>query len=82
MPYIAIDRQVEVGPVAKENPANAGELNYQLTVLCLEYLYQHGENYQHMNDVIGALEGCKLEMYRRKVAPYEDVKIAHNGDVY
>jgi hypothetical protein len=34
------------------------------------------------NDVIGALECCKLELYRRMVAPYENTKIKENGDVY
>jgi len=32
--------------------------------------------------VIGALEACKLEFYRRAVVPYEDKKIKENGDVY
>jgi hypothetical protein len=31
--------------------------------------------------VIGALENCKMELYRRKIAPYEDIKIEENGDV-
>jgi hypothetical protein len=41
----------------------------------------NGENYQHFNDVLGALEGAKLELYRRRIAPYEDTKIVENGDV-
>jgi hypothetical protein len=35
-----------------------------------------------MNDIIGALEACKLEFYRRLVSHYEDIKIRSNGDVY
>ena len=31
---------------------------------------------------MGALEGVKLEMYRRKISAYEDRKIEMNGDVY
>ena len=31
---------------------------------------------------MGALECAKLELYRRVAAPYEDVKIMENGDVY
>jgi len=31
---------------------------------------------------MGALEGAKLELYRRKVAIYEEEKIKENGDVY
>lgn len=63
-------------------PENAGELNYLLTKHCIDYINTHGESYQTYNDIIGALEGCKMEIYRRKVADYEDVKIKENGDVY
>jgi hypothetical protein len=62
-------------------PRNAGELNYLFTTVCHQYWKKTGQNYQAFNDIIGALEGCKLELYRRKVAPYEDQKIIENGDV-
>lgn len=62
--------------------AVAGELNYELTMLCLEYLAQNGKCYATMNDIVGALDSCKMEFYRRVVEPYEDVKIKENGDVY
>jgi hypothetical protein len=39
-------------------------------------------NYQRFNDVLGALEGAKLEMARRKLYEYENIKIAENGDCY
>ena len=64
-----------------ESCDTAGDLNYVFTVLCHQYLQIRGKNYQNINDCIGALEGCKMELYRRIVAPYEDVKIAVNGDV-
>ena len=60
---------------------SAGELNYLITLLMHAYLHQNGWNYAHMNDVIGAIESAKLELYRRKIAPYEDKKIDENGDV-
>lgn len=59
-----------------------GELNFLVTLLIQAYLNQNGWNYGHINDVLGAIEGAKLEFYRRKVAPYEDKKIQENGDVY
>lgn len=59
-----------------------GDLNYLITQLCQEYKELRGECYQTYNDIMGALEGAKLELYRRKVAPYEDKKIKDNGDVY
>jgi len=57
-------------------------LNYVFTQVITEYLDNNGESYQTINDIVGALECCKLELYRRIVAPYEDQKIKENGDVY
>ena len=62
-------------------PSNAGELNYLFTKIAHLYLTKQGTNYQAFNDLLGALEGAKLELYRRKTAPYEDDKIEYNGDV-
>jgi hypothetical protein len=63
--------------------ASPGELNYLFTRLAIDYFGQVGKrNYQGINDVIGALEGAKLEFYRRVAAPYEDTKIKENGDVF
>jgi hypothetical protein len=62
-------------------PANPGELNYVFTEIIYNYLERNGEKYQTYNDIVGALECCKMELYRRRVMPYEDKKIAENGDV-
>ena len=59
----------------------AGELNFCFTLIAQHYLKNKGLNYQHINDIVGALEGAKLELYRRIAAPYEDLKIEQNGDV-
>lgn len=59
-----------------------GDLNYKITKLCDYYLTLNGLNYSRINEVIGALECAKLELYRRVAAPYEDIKIEQNGDVY
>ena len=61
--------------------SNPGELNYIFTIIINHYLIGNGLNYQHINDAIGALEGCKLELYRRTVANYEQLKMEENGDV-
>ena len=61
---------------------SAGEMNYVITMLVRTYIERHGLCYQTLNDVVGALEGCKFELYRRVLAPYEDLKIKENGDVY
>lgn len=62
-------------------PADAGQLNYAITSLLRKYENFNGTKYQTFNDMIGALEGAKLELYRRGVAPYEEIKILENGDV-
>jgi len=79
MPYITQDLRDDIDSGAI--PQTAGELNYLLTVTALEYIREKGESYQAFNDVLGALEGCKLELYRRRIAPYEDFKMEVNGDV-
>lgn len=63
-------------------PSSAGELNYVFTSIINNYISLKKENYQTYNDIMGALEGCKLELYRRKIASYEDTKIESNGDVF
>ncbi len=59
-----------------------GELNYRISKLCNDYLAMNGLSYTSINDLIGALECAKLELYRRIAAPYEDTKAMSNGDVY
>lgn len=81
MPYIKKERRI---PRDKRGyTANGvGELNYAISRLCDLYLEDYGEDYRNINAVIGALECAKLEFYRRIAAPYEDTKLAENGDVY
>lgn len=81
MPYIKPEIR-EILSACGTFPRFAGELNYTFTLLINEYLKDRGESYQTYNDIMGALEGAKLELYRRKIAPYEDTKIKSNGDVY
>ena len=81
MPYIPNEFRREVFPSASRNPQNAGELNYQITVLINLFMESNGTCYQSMNDVMGALTGAQQEFYRRTVAPYEDIKVFENGDV-
>ena len=86
MPYIEeIDREkfekLELDRIA-ESIENAGQMNYVVTMLIKSYLERKGLCYQNLNDILGALEGAKLELYRRVAAPYEDEKVESNGDVY
>jgi len=85
MPYIAeddrrelmwVDRALE--DLNESKKMSAGELQY---VIALAIKHIGPENYQDMNDIMGALAGAQMEFYRRIVAPYEDTKIVLNGDV-
>ncbi len=80
MPYItqkAKDRLAEGQPI--QGP---GELNYLITLLLIRAWKNSPQNYQAINDVVGAVEGAKQEFIRRIVVPYEQGKIIENGDVY
>lgn len=80
MPYIPQEDRSEL-LYDLRLPETAGELNFVFTNICHSYIAKKKLSYQTLNDIIGALEGCKLELYRRTVAPYEDEKIKENGDV-
>lgn len=81
MPYILPERrkQLDYDLWRAESP---GELNYCITQIVNNYLAGAGAKYQTFNDIIGALECAKLEIYRRMISPYEDTKLLENGDVY
>ena len=84
MPYInQRDRQYyQLPPELRLSLNTPGHLNYVFTQVILAYLTNVPVNYQAFNDCIGALEACKLELYRRLVCDYENRKITENGDVY
>lgn len=81
MPYINKHARLMIQTLHK-NPGTSGELNFQLTETILAYINEKGLDYQIINDILGALEGCKLEFVRRVVNKYEDEKIKENGDLY
>ena len=88
MPYILEPQRFEADRIMREEgfmqyvPSNAGELNYIVTTLIDNYLNNAGIRYAHINEMMGALECCKLELYRRIAAPYEDQVCDNNGDAY
>lgn len=85
MPYIKQEDRARLKPLVDAMESTEirtpGELNYLLTLLTHKFLNQKPESYQGYNDAVGALEGAKLELYRRHVASYENDKIKENGDV-
>lgn len=83
MPYIEQKRREKflgIGGYGRR-AKNAGELNYLIFKILLEYLKQHGMCYQTFNDIMGVLSGADKEFYRRLTQFYEGVKIEENGDV-
>lgn len=87
MPYIPNERRKALFSDSKtdynSDISSSGELNFMLTDMILSYLRDKGKCYKTINDIIGALEGAKLEFYRRVVVPYEDKKKKQNPpDVY
>lgn len=66
-------------PVFADKP---GTLNFLITQLVVRFLEHNGLSYTTINSILGALEGAKLELYRRVAVPYENQKISENGDVY
>lgn len=85
MPYIHKDAREELKhkvSYAGRSIQTSGELNYIITMVISEYMNSHGKSYSTLNEIVGALECAKLELYRRIAAPYEDEKIKQNGDVY
>ncbi len=82
MPYIKKECRPEIDRILNYlDDVNIGEMNYIMTKLCRKYIEENGESYVNYNALIGVLECAKLELYRRKVSNYENLKIMENGDV-
>ena len=80
MPYISDEyKELLDGGMPVTNP---GQLNYMITQTIKRYWTNSAQNYQAVNDIVGAMEGAKQEFYRRVAVPYEENKIKENGDVY
>lgn len=91
MPYIKLDSRIEILPeidalvdsikelTKGDLISTDGILNYTITKMLIE-LYPDAR-YHDYNEIIGMLECCKLEFYRKMAAPYEDLKEIENGSV-
>lgn len=89
MPYVNPESRVRLQEIveaisncARSSSLSPGELNYLLTVLADAYIAGEGLRYASIAEAIGALECAKLELYRRIAGPYEDCKLAVNGEAY
>ena len=84
MPYIKQEKRQELRDALdwlSEQIKCEGDLNYVITSLCHDRLFANDLNYQNVNNLIGALECAKLELYRVIAGPYEDIKMKENGSV-
>lgn len=75
------DYSIDLPKEIAKHVETTGDLNYVISTIIHEY-FKRGGRYQHINDILGALEGAKLEFYRRVAEDYEDNKIVENGDIY
>ena len=80
MPYIKQEKRKELNDF--RTPMVAGELNYVISKIVDRYVFVTGLSYTTLNEIIGVLECAKMELYRRVVTRYEDVKKNENGEVY
>lgn len=82
MPYIKKERRHQIAIHGISEVSNAGELNYFITNSILEWWDETVPNYADYNEVIGVLECCKLELYRKLISKYENKKCEEHGEVF
>jgi len=66
------------GMLGKDAENLDGLLNYCFFKICKSC---YPQKYHWFNRMIGMMECCKAELYRKLVAPYEDIKASENGEV-
>lgn len=84
MPYLRVNDRARLNGAINWNamvPANAGELNFVVSLLAAEYVERKGLSYKVLAEVQAALHGALVEFERRVVGPYEDTRIEVNGDL-
>jgi hypothetical protein len=87
MPYIPQTQRNDIHEELIEQgldfvPENAGELNFIVSTLINNFLVERGTRYANINEMMGALECAKMELYSVVAEPYEAAKCEENGAVY
>jgi hypothetical protein len=88
MPYIPREDRKQyqdaIKEIAEKIPEDRmqrpGHINYIVSLL-LDKVYGPEMRYSDHNEAIGVLSCIQAELYRRKTAPYEDLKIDSEGDL-
>ncbi len=89
MPYIKTDLRSRIDIHLNDLIYNLKYLDWGIKEGCVNYtisrilnaLAKEEMSYARLNSLIGAIEAAKLEFYRRTAVPYENSKIAENGDI-
>jgi hypothetical protein len=82
VPYISPDKRAELRDYDwSPLPQTAGQLNYVFARL-IDRVLGNNPSYEDINTVVGVLECCKAEAYRRVATPLEIQKCEENGDVF
>lgn len=88
MPYIQKNKRAKLDWIASNLAAELstngvqGNLNYFLFRVFINLTkLKFISSYKDMAAFIGELECCKLELYRRPISKYENLKMFNNGDV-
>lgn len=84
MPYIKPERRQVFDAfleASAQHIETEGELNYCFFKLSALFIQRVGESYDKLSMCSSAMEHAKLEWYRTRLAPYEDIKIEENGGI-
>ncbi|WP_461208951.1 DUF6899 family protein [Desulfocurvus sp. DL9XJH121] len=84
MPYIVPERRAAFDEHLERLAAEVqgqGEMNYCIYKLASLVIARIGESYDKLSMCSSAMEHAKLEWYRKRLSPYEDVKIKENGGI-
>ena len=85
MPYISkvirehLDTKIDS---LMDDIQTTGDINYVISRIIGIFLLRNGISYQVMGRILGTLHAAANEFYARIMRPYEDTKIAENGDVH
>lgn len=87
MPYVRQEQRSNVDPILQpvldwfKVNGSVGELNYAITRIIWTW-WQTYRSYRAIAEISGVLKNVDAEFYRRVAVPYENSKMAENGDVY
>lgn len=87
MPYVRQEQRGNVDPILQpvldwfKVNGSVGELNYAITKIVNTW-WQTYHSYRAIAEISGVLSNVESEFYRRVAIPYENSKMAENGDVY